>query len=341
METYDYGNDWASKESLLEAELEEATRPDPVSDEVLRKEAEIAKRAHKKRKIHGYVMSYLMILPAIVFLLIFTIYPMGNIIRLSFFKGNALNPTKQFVGLENYRQIFFVKTDFLVALKNTAYYTLVVIVLLITFSLLFALWFKADRKINNISQVLLFTPYLIASISCAFIWSWLYNKNEYGLFNTVLGWFNLGPENWLNDSKLAMNCIVVMNVWKNIGYYTLILLASLKSIPAEIDEAAKLDKTGPFRKFFKITLPLMSPQLFFILITITTGSFKVFDSVRVMTNGGPGDSTRVISMYIYDYAFQRNNTLGIASAAGVVLMGILIVVTIIYFKLLEKRVHYR
>ena len=151
------------------------------------------------------------------------------------------------------------------------------------------------------------------------IWTWLYNKNDYGLFNTILEFFNLPAQNWLSDSDLAMNGIIVMNVWKSIGYYALIILASLKTIPAEINEAAMLDQARGTRKFFKITLPMLSPQLFFILITITTGTFKVFDSIRIMTNGGPGDTTKVISMYIYDYAFQRNNTLGIASAAGVVL----------------------
>lgn len=138
-----------------------------------------------------------------------------------------------------------------------------------------------------------------------------------------------------------MNCVIAVNVWKSIGYNALIILAALKSIPQEIDEAAMLDQAGPLRKFFRITLPMLSPQLFLLLITITTGSFKVFDSMRIMTNGGPGDSTRVLSMYIYDYAFQRNNTLGIASAAGVVLMVILILVTVVYFKCLESRVHYQ
>lgn len=294
-----------------------------------------------KRKLADWGVSYLMVLPAIVFLLIFTIYPMINIIRLSFYRGNALNPVKQFVGLENYRQIFFVKTDFLTALKNTGIYTLAVVVILLTLALLFALWMQADRKINNAAQVLIFTPHLIASISCAFIWTWLCNKNDYGLFNTVLKWIGIPAQNWLNDSDLAMGCVIAMNVWKSIGYNALIILASLKSIPAEINEAAQLDKATPFGKFFRITLPLLSPQLFLLLITITTGSFKVFDSMRIMTNGGPGDSTVTMSMYIYDYAFQRNNTLGVASAAGVVLMVVLMLVTLLYFKGLEKKVHYQ
>lgn len=149
------------------------------------------KRRNRRKKWKDWLGSWLMILPALCFLLVFTIYPMLNIVRLSFFKGNALKPLKQFVGLDNYRQLFFVKTDFLTTLKNTGYYTMMVVVILLTLALLFALWMRADRKINEVSQVLIFTPHLIASISCAFIWTWLYNKNAYGLFNTVLGWFHI------------------------------------------------------------------------------------------------------------------------------------------------------
>lgn len=276
-----------------------------------------------------------------IFLLIFVVYPMFNIIHLSLFTGNALRPYKQYVGLFNYHQLFFVKTDFLTALKNTAYYTVTALVLTIVLSVIFGVWMQRDRKINRVAQTMFFTPHLVASISCAFIWTWLYNKNDYGLFNTVLSWFGLPAQSWLNSSSLAMNSVIVMNVWKSIGYYALIILAALKSIPTEIYEAARLDNASPLKTFFKITLPMLSPQLFFLLITITTGSFKVFDSIRIMTSGGPGDSTQVLSMYIYDYAFQRNNTLGIGAAAGVVLMVILILVTLLNFRSLERRVHYQ
>lgn len=289
----------------------------------------------------SHLSSYLMIMPAIAFLLLFTIYPMFNIIQLSLFRGNAVKPYKEFVGPNNYYQIFFVKTDFLTALKNTAYYTVMALALTIALAVIFGVWMQRDRKINRVAQTVFFTPHLVASISCAFIWTWLYNKNDFGLFNTVLGWFGIAPKSWLNDSKLAMNCVIAMNVWKSIGYYALIILAALKSIPTEIYEAAKLDNASPIKTFFKITLPMLSPQLFFLLITITTGSFKVFDSMRIMTNGGPGDSTRVLCMYIYDYAFQRNNTLGVGAAAGVVLMLILILVTLLDFKGLERKVHYQ
>ncbi len=289
----------------------------------------------------GYLGSYAMIAPALFFLLVFVIYPMFHIVDLSLYKGNATNPYKQFVGLNNYQNIFFVKKDFLEALKNTAVYTVFIVVILIFMALLFAVWMFEDRKINKIAQTAFFTPHLVASVSCAFIWSWLFNSDPYGLFNTVLKVFGVAPVNWLGDTRTAMACIIVMNTWKGIGYYALIILAALKAIPPEIYEAARLDNASRSKTFFKITLPMLSPQLFFLLITITIGSFKVFDSVRLMTGGGPGTSTQVISLYIYNYAFQRNNSLGIGSAAGVVLMGILILITMLDFKGLEKRVHYQ
>lgn len=295
----------------------------------------------KRRAWRGYLASYAMIAPAILFLMVFVIYPMFHIIQLSMYKGNATIPYKEFLGLGNYNSIFFVKRDFLEALKNTAIYTAAIVVILIFLALLFAVWMFDDRKINKIAQTAFFTPHLVASVSCAFIWSWLFNSDPYGLFNTVLKVFGIAPVNWLGDVRTAMICIIVMNTWKAIGYYALIILSALKAIPPEIYEAARLDNAGRAKTFWKITLPMLSPQIFFLLITITIGSFKVFDSVRLMTGGGPGTSTQVISLYIYNYAFQRNNSLGIGSAAGVVLMAILIVVTMLDFKGFEKRVHYQ
>lgn len=285
--------------------------------------------------------SYAMVLPAIGFLCVFTLYPMLDLLHMSFYKGNATNPFKSFRGLENYKWILFTQPDFLVSLKNTAYYTLAVVVLLISLALIFAVWMQKDRRINRIAQSVFFTPHLVATLSCAFIWQWLYNSESYGLLNSVLKVFGLGPVRFLDSSSTAMNCVVIMNVWKGIGYYALIILSALKSIPNEIYEAARLDNSSTVKTFFRITLPMLSPQLFFLLITITTGSFKVFDSMRIMTGGGPGDSTRVLCMYIYDYAFQRNNSLGIGAAAGVVLMIILILVTLLDFKGLERKVHYQ
>ena len=307
-------------------------------------EQAILKEARRRRRIRtwkGYGVSWIMILPALIFLGTFVIYPAINMGVLSLFKGNANKSYKEFIALDNYYKLFFVKDDFLNALKNTGLYTIGALISVMVFSLLLAQWLFKDRKINSVAQTVFFTPHLVAGVSAGFIWGWLMSSQPYGLFNSVLSAFGLPKVNWLDDSSTAMISIIMMNTWKSIGYYSLIIMSSMKSIPTEIYEAARLDGSSSVKTFFKITLPMISPQLFFLLITITTGSFKVFDSVRIMTNGGPGDATRVLSMYIYDYAFQRNNTLGYACAAGVVMLLILVVVTVFDFAFVEKKVHYQ
>lgn len=297
--------------------------------------------SQKAARLRSWISSYVMVVPALIFLAVFAIYPAFNMIQLSLYRGSATNPYKKFLGFDNYQKLLVVQDDYRKAMLNTAVYTGGILILLIFLSVIFAQWMFKERRINRIAQTMFFTPHLVAGISAGFIWQWMLNGLSFGLVNTVIGWFGFAPVGWLTQSSTAMGCIVVMNTWKSIGYYALIVLSSMKSIPTEIYEAAELDNSGPVRTFFRITLPMLSPQLFFMLITITTGSFKVFDSVRAMTNGGPGDSTRTISMYIYDYAFQRNNSLGLAAAAGVMLMVILMLVTWLQFGVVEKKVHYQ
>ncbi|BFK86934.1 sugar ABC transporter permease [Pseudoflavonifractor gallinarum] len=285
------------------------------------------------------LVPYLLVGPAMLLLLIFVFYPLVNLVYLSFFDYNLIRE-KTFVGLKNYEVLFFVKTDFLDALRNTAVYTLSVLFFSLLLAVLFALWLEPDSRINRFLQKSMFTPYLISMVSCAYIWSWMYDADS-GILNAMLALFGLPLSRWLNDSDLALFCVAAVAVWKSLGYYLIIVLASIRSIPAEILEAAALDNTPPVRKFFRITLPMISPQLFFLLITITISSFKVFDVVRVMTDGGPGNATDVLVTYIYRYAFQMNARVGYASAAGTVLLVILMILTYFYFRVLSKRVHYQ
>lgn len=296
------------------------------------------RKTKNKFRLHAFT-PYLMAGPAMVFLIIFTLYPMLNLAYLSLFNFKLARPDlKIFAGLKNYYFLLFIKADFRIALRNTAVYTAAVVFFLIAFAVLFALWFQKDTKLNNFAQRGLFAPHLIAMISCGMIWSWI--MDEKGLFNTVLTFFHLPGLRWLNSSDTAMISIVIVSVWKSLGYYILIIISALKAIPADIYEAAELDNTGWLRKFCRITLPMLSPQLFFLLITITIGSFKVFDTVRVMTGGGPGNSTDVISYYIYHYVFN-NNQMGLATSAGTILMLILMLMTAVYFKAVGNKVHYQ
>ena len=293
----------------------------------------------RKDRVSHRLTPYLLVAPSMVLLLIFVFYPLVNLVYLSFFDYNLISE-KTFVGLKNYKVLFFVKTDFLEALRNTAVYTVTVLFFSLLLAVLFALWLEPESRMNRFLQKSMFTPYLISMVSCAYIWSWMYNADS-GILNAMLELFGLPLSRWLNDSDLALFCVAAVAVWKSLGYYLILVLASIRTIPTEILEAAALDNTPAVRKFFRITLPMISPQLFFLLITITISSFKVFDVVRVMTDGGPGNATDVLVTYIYRYAFQMNARVGYASAAGTVLLVILMILTYFYFRVLSKRIYYR
>ena len=290
------------------------------------------------RRAHGGA-PYLMVGPAMILLVIFVFYPLVNLVYLSFFNYNLISEPK-FIGWQNYEVLFFIKTDFIQALRNTAVYTVTVVFFSLLLAVLFALILERDSWLNRFLQKSMFTPYLISTVSCAYIWSWMYNVDS-GILNAMLSLFGMPLSRWLNDADLALFCVAAVSVWKSLGYYLIIVLASIKAIPSEILEAAELDNTPAWRKFFKITLPMISPQLFFLLITITISSFKVFDVIRVMTDGGPGNATNVLVTYIYEYAFEMNAKVGYASAAGTILLIILMILTFFYFRVLSKKVHYQ
>lgn len=281
---------------------------------------------------------YLMVAPAMVFLLVFTFIPVVYLVVLSFFKYNLIGKMT-FVGLDNYKKLFTVETSFWIAARNTAIYTISLILFLTLFSLMLAMLLEKSSLLDSLAQRLMFLPHLCATLTVALVFQWL--MNEEGMFNALLNLFQLPGLRWLNSSDTALMSIIMISCWKSLGYYTLIMLSSLKSIPAEINEAAALDNTGPVRRFFRITLPMVSPQMFFCLITITTGSFKVFDTVRIITEGGPGNSTDTIVYWIYRKAFTGTLQVGMASAASMVLMGIMMVMTILYFKALNSKIHYQ
>ncbi|MCU6794507.1 MULTISPECIES: carbohydrate ABC transporter permease [Paenibacillus] len=290
-----------------------------------------------KKLLWKWIRSYLMVLPAMIGIFTFVIYPMLYLIYLSLFKYNLMNKAKStFIGLDNYKEVF-MREDFYKSLGNTVVYTVGAVVLTMVISLLIALWLSKSSKFNSIVQAGLFTPHIISIVSIALVWLWLMEPNL-GFLNFVLKALGLPPSQWLQSSKTALISVIIVSVWHSVGYYTLIIVAALQSIPPSIYEAAELDNAKKFKVFYKITLPLISPQLFFILIIMTIGSFKVFDTVRIMTGGGPNNATSTLVYYIYGF---RTTNIGFSSATGVVLMAIIGILTFIYFSLLSKKVHYQ
>ena len=288
----------------------------------------------KKIYIGRIVLPYAMVLPTLILLAVFTFYPAIDMVKNSFYEVNVFKGST-FVGFQNYQRLF-QHPDFWPAVKNTLIYTIGSVIFLIALGLIFALWLQRSTFINGIVQRFMFLPHICAFLSVALIFQWL--MDDEGLFNFVLSWFNAPGLRWFNSSSTAMMSIMIVSIWKGVGYYALILLSAVKSIPTELLEAADLDDAGKLRTFFKISLPMLSPQIFFLLITITINSFKVFDSVRILTNGLC--DTNVLVFLIYNMN-KTSGQAGLAAAAGTVLLIILMIFTVIYFRVLGKRVHYQ
>lgn len=281
---------------------------------------------------------YLFVAPALIVFIVFSIYPILNTIFLSFYEWDMISPTKEFVGIKNY-QTLFRDVKFYQTLSNTFVYMLLTVGLGVILAIALALFLRKDTRINKFMQNLIFTPYIVSLASISFLWMWLMN-NDFGLLNYLLSLVGVGPIDWLGNPKVALISLVIISVWKTLGYNTLIILSALQSIPKHLYEAASLDKATKRQTFFKITLPMISPTLFFLTIVSIIASFKVFETIQIITNGGPQNSTNTLVYSIYEYGFQFYK-IGYASTIGVVLLVIISIFTIIYFKLLSKKVHYQ
>lgn len=286
------------------------------------------------------IKPYIMILPVIIIFLIFSFYPIFYMGYLSFHEWNLISPVKKFVGLNNFVNLF-TDTDrvFIQVISNSVLYMILTVVITIILGTLLALFLNKDTRLNRILQSVTFAPHIVSLVSVAFIWQWIMDS-DYGLLNYFLSSFGINKIDWLHDSKSALISLAIIAIWKGLGYNALIILSALKTIPKYIYEAADLDEGKPIRVFFKITLPMISPSLFFLTLMDVIGSFKVFEPIAIITGGGPMNSTNTLVYYIYEYGFKYNK-IGYATAAGVILFGIIGIVTIIYFRMLSKRVHYR
>ncbi|MBS5938827.1 MAG: sugar ABC transporter permease [Clostridium sp.] len=284
------------------------------------------------------IRPYGMVAPALIIFLVFSIYPIGYMIYLSFHNWDLINPVKQFVGMNNFKDLIN-DALFLQVIRNSIVYMIVTVLGSIILGTLLAVFLNKDTRISRILQSVTFAPYVISMVSVAFIWQWIMDA-DYGLLNYFLNFFGISNIDWLNNTSIAIFSLAVISIWKSLGYNALIILAALKSVPKYIYEAAQIDDTKPMKVFFKITLPMISPSLFFLTIMNIISSFKVFETISLITAGGPMNSTNTLVYYIYEYGFKYNK-IGYASAAGVILFLILGVMTIFYFKVLSRKVHYR
>lgn len=294
-------------------------------------------RHNALQKLGRGILPYAMVTPAMVVFGLFTIYPIFYMVYLSFFKWNLIGD-QVFIGVQNFVNMF-ANADFWKVLGNSLYYMLATVFFSMVLSLLLALYLKKNTSVNRMLQSVIFTPYVISLVSVAFVWMWLMDS-DYGLLNYLLNLVGLPSVRWLESPDVAMNSLVLVSVWKSLGYNTIILISAMEAVPGNLYEAAALDKAKPGSVFFKITLPMISPSLFFLTLMNIISSLKVFETVNIMTQGGPMNSTNTLVYDIYQYGFSYYQ-IGYASALGVVLMLVIGVFTILYFYALGKKVHYR
>jgi len=257
----------------------------------------------------------------------FLLLPVLATFAISFSDWN-LSDSFAFNGMDNYKALF-KDPVFLQVLRNTLYFTVASVPIGIVISLLMAVFLNQKLGFIRFYRAAFFIPVISSMVAVSVIWQWIYNP-EYGLLNYALSWFGIDGPAWLTDPHWAMPTVIITSIWKSLGFNMLIFLAGLQSISDSYYEAADIEGANWFSKFWRITLPLLSPTTFFVTVMSIINSFQVFDTVYLMTQGGPARSTSVLVYYIFQNAFQYFK-MGYASAMAYVLFFIVLIITFIQF----------
>lgn len=275
--------------------------------------------------------AWIFILPALIGTVIFILIPVICSFGLSFAKWDLLNPI-EFVGLQNYTELF-KDGLFYKILINTVVFALSTSVCGVIIPLILAAILNTKIRGSEFFKTAYFLPFITPMVVIGIIWAWIFDPNI-GLLNQVLH-IHI---NWLYDSKFAMPALIIVSVWKLIGYNMIIFLSSLSALSQSLFEAAKIDGANAFQTFKNVTIPLLSPTIFFVVIITAISSFQVFDLIYLMTQGGPFDSTNVLVYAIYKNAFEYFNT-GKASAIAYVLFVIILIFTLLQWHFRKKLVY--
>jgi len=283
------------------------------------------------------IAGYLFLLPNIIGFLVFSSIPVLVTLSISLLDWDLIRAPR-FVGIDNYVKLLTDDATFRKVLVNTAYYVLGTVPAGIILSLLMAMAMNANVRGISFFRAVFFIPVISASVAVAMMWRWLFNT-DFGLINLGLTSIGLARVPWLSSTAWAMPALIIMAVWKNLGFNMVIFLAGLQGIPAQLYEAASIDGANGWHRFRYITVPMLAPTTFFVLVISVIGSFQVFDLAFVLTKGGPGEATNTMVMYIYNQAFQFFH-MGYAAAIAWVLFGIIFVITLVQTQLQKRWVHY-
>jgi ABC-type sugar transport system permease subunit len=278
------------------------------------------------------ILPYLLVSPYVVHFILFVAFPVGFSIVLTFHKWNIISPM-EYTGLNNYVRLFNDKT-FLRSIGNTLIFLVIHIPLQIIFALFLAEILNQKIKLRGAFRGAFFLPVIVSGVVVTILWQQLYGYDS-GLLNRMLTGIGLGKIGWLTDPDIAMASIAVMATWKNVGLYIILFLVGLQTVPAQYYEAADLEGATHLQKFFKITLPMINPTIFMVVILSTIGGFSLFIEPYVMTGGGPLNSTISAVLYIYKQGFFYYH-MGYAATLGLFFAFIILAVVMIQKKFIEK-----
>lgn len=302
------------------------------------------RRSNPQKQAGGLLTAAPFLLPSLIGMLIFSMLPLiiSALISLTDWNGLAklTGPgffREHFIGLENYKKIL-TSAEFWRALGNTAEYIILYIPLMLAASLLVATLLSQARRGIGFFRVVYYIPVLTSWVAASLIWKSVLSP-QYGALNGILSIFGIQGPGWLTDEKWAMPAIVLVSVWKDMGFFGLILLSGVVGINRTYYEAAELDGANGWVKFTAITLPLLTPSIFYVLIVGMINAFQLFPQIMIMTGGGPNGATQVMVERIYNYGF-RYYRMGYASAFSWILFAIIMVFTAIQMKGQERWVHY-
>ncbi|WP_242865997.1 carbohydrate ABC transporter permease [Desnuesiella massiliensis] len=291
-----------------------------------------------KKKLNNYFWGYLMIAPVLIGLMVFYIIPFFESLFISFTNMGPFG-TYNWVGIENFKNILS-DSNFYLALKNTFIYTIVSVPITIALSIILAVLLNSNIKGLSIYRTIYFLPAITMPAAVSMVWRWLFNS-DFGLINYMLSKFGIAGPSWITNPKIALFSVIIVGVWSKVGYNMIILLAGLQGISKSYYEAAEIDGAGTFKKFTNITLPLLTPTIFFVVVMSLIGAFQVFEYIFMMipNNSVSLESTQSVVYLFYKNAFMLGEK-GYASAIAVILFVIIMIITFIQMKLQDKWVNY-
>ncbi len=293
--------------------------------------------ARRHRRLGGWLEALPYLMPLLIGLIVFTIGPIFAALFLSFTDWDLLTPP-EWIGLGNYRDLF-TRPVFWTILGNTLYYTVLYVPAAVVLPLLVAVMLNRPLRGIILYRGVYFLPVITSTVAIALVWMLLYQP-QFGVLNYVLKQFGITGPDWLADERWAMPALVIMSVWKGLGFNMVIYLAGLQGISEQYYEAAMIEGANAWHRLRFITIPLISPTTYFVLIISIISSLQVFEQTYILTKGGPGYATLTLSYYIYQNAFQFQH-MGFSAATAYVLFVMIMLVTLVQFLLQRRWVFYQ